>query len=148
MPLFPATVIIFPFCQQETETLECSLFTGFLSVYVLSSANWEAVGRASAWNERSRAVSGKSGEESACVFHRHKDKPSVSDAPSGAALPHPSDSTRVPRARRAFALMRSLPNFCLIFFQVLFEMFAHLYRGHFIMAVRLHTDEILKGKSE
>lgn len=49
----------------------------FLSVYVLSSANWEAVGRASVWNERSRPAVGQSGEESACVFSRHKDDPSV-----------------------------------------------------------------------
>ncbi|XP_069001894.1 proteasome assembly chaperone 1 [Embiotoca jacksoni] len=46
----------------------------FLSAYVLSSDTWEAVGRASAWNERSRAAAG---EESACVFYRRKDDPSV-----------------------------------------------------------------------
>lgn len=51
--------------------------SSFLSAYILSSANWEAVGRASAWNERSRAVSGQSSEESSCIFHRHKDNPSV-----------------------------------------------------------------------
>lgn len=49
----------------------------FLSVYVLASANWESVGRASVWNERSQAAAGQSGEESACVFYRHKDNPSV-----------------------------------------------------------------------
>ncbi|KAM7374706.1 hypothetical protein PAMP_007349 [Pampus punctatissimus] len=49
----------------------------FLSVYVLTSANWDAVGHASVWNERSRAVTGQSSEESACVFYRHKDNPSV-----------------------------------------------------------------------
>ncbi|CAN9501176.1 unnamed protein product [Ophioblennius macclurei] len=53
----------------------------FLSVYVLSSADWEAVGRASVWNERSRtaaaAAAGSSGEESACVFYRRKDDASV-----------------------------------------------------------------------
>ncbi|XP_029956619.1 proteasome assembly chaperone 1 [Salarias fasciatus] len=50
----------------------------FLSVYVLASANWNAVGRASVWNERSRAAAGQSGEEAAaCVFYRHKEQPSV-----------------------------------------------------------------------
>ncbi|XP_023277346.1 proteasome assembly chaperone 1 [Seriola lalandi dorsalis] len=49
----------------------------FLSVYVLASANWRAVGHASVWNERSRAVTGQTSEESACVFYRHKDNPSV-----------------------------------------------------------------------
>ncbi|KAM9728992.1 proteasome assembly chaperone 1 [Menidia menidia] len=65
--------------------LQCSEFiigvghnaSSFLSAYVLASAGWAAVGRASAWNERSRAVTGQSGEDSACVFHRHKDTPSV-----------------------------------------------------------------------
>ncbi|XP_034540386.1 proteasome assembly chaperone 1 [Notolabrus celidotus] len=51
--------------------------TRFLSVYVLTSAKWDAVGHASVWNERSRAVSGQSSEESACVFYRQKDDPSV-----------------------------------------------------------------------
>ncbi|XP_017275319.1 proteasome assembly chaperone 1 [Kryptolebias marmoratus] len=50
---------------------------GFLSAYVLASSNWDAVGRALVWNERSRAVVGQTGEESACVFYRHKDSPSV-----------------------------------------------------------------------
>jgi len=54
------------------------VFTGFLSVYVLTPAKWDTVGRASVWNERSRAGTGQSSEESACVFHRHKDNPSVS----------------------------------------------------------------------
>ncbi|KAI3373923.1 hypothetical protein L3Q82_022492 [Scortum barcoo] len=49
----------------------------FLSVYVLTSANWDAVGHASVWNERSRAMTGQSIEESACVFHRQKENPSV-----------------------------------------------------------------------
>eukprot|EP00064_Thunnus_orientalis_P022082 superscaffoldBa00007148_g22265 len=49
----------------------------FLSVYVLTSANWDAVGHASAWNERSRPLTGQTNEESACVFYRHKDNPSV-----------------------------------------------------------------------
>ncbi|XP_026183314.1 proteasome assembly chaperone 1 [Mastacembelus armatus] len=49
----------------------------FLSVYVLTSANWETVGHVSLWNERSRAVIGQTSEESACVFYRHKDSPSV-----------------------------------------------------------------------
>jgi len=49
----------------------------FLSVYVLTSANWDTVGHASAWNERSRPVTGQTSEESACVFYRHKDNPSV-----------------------------------------------------------------------
>ncbi|XP_034406798.1 proteasome assembly chaperone 1 [Cyclopterus lumpus] len=46
----------------------------FLSVYIPTSENWDAVGHASVWNERSRAVTS---EESACVFHRHKNNPSV-----------------------------------------------------------------------
>lgn len=49
----------------------------FLSVYVLTSANWDAVGHASLWNERSQPVTGRSSEESACVFFRQKDNPSV-----------------------------------------------------------------------
>ncbi|MEQ2234927.1 hypothetical protein ILYODFUR_036425 [Ilyodon furcidens] len=67
--------------------LQCSRFilavghnaASFLSAYVLASANWDAVGRAVAWNERSRSATGQSGEESACVFYRHKDDLSVSD---------------------------------------------------------------------
>lgn len=62
----------------NTEKNVC-VFAVFLSVYVLTSANWDAVGHASVWNERSRAVSGQSSEESGCVFYRHKDNPSVSD---------------------------------------------------------------------
>ncbi|XP_029375421.1 proteasome assembly chaperone 1 [Echeneis naucrates] len=50
---------------------------GFLSVYFLSSEKWDEVGHASLWNERSRSVTGQSSEESACVFYRHKDNPSV-----------------------------------------------------------------------
>lgn len=65
--------------------LQCSQFilavghnaSRFLSVYVLTSANWDTVGHASAWNERSRAVTGQTSQESACVFYRHKDNPSV-----------------------------------------------------------------------
>ncbi|XP_059208428.1 proteasome assembly chaperone 1 [Centropristis striata] len=49
----------------------------FLSVYVLTSENWDAVGHASMWNERSRAVTGITSEESECVFYRHKDNRSV-----------------------------------------------------------------------
>ncbi|KAM3601316.1 uncharacterized protein V6R79_010585 [Siganus canaliculatus] len=49
----------------------------FLSVYVLTSANWDAVGHASMWNERNPAGTGQTIEESACVFHRQKDDPSV-----------------------------------------------------------------------
>ncbi|KAM8741271.1 proteasome assembly chaperone 1 [Acanthopagrus schlegelii] len=49
----------------------------FLSVYVLTSANWDAVGHASVWNERSRAVTGQTSEESSCVFYRQRDNPSV-----------------------------------------------------------------------
>ncbi|XP_031163947.1 proteasome assembly chaperone 1 [Sander lucioperca] len=50
----------------------------FLSVYVLTSENWDAVGHASVWNERSRAATGiTSEEETACVFYRKKDNPSV-----------------------------------------------------------------------
>ncbi|XP_074467880.1 proteasome assembly chaperone 1 [Sebastes fasciatus] len=49
----------------------------FLSVYVLTSENWDTVGHAAVWNERSRAVTGITSEESACVFYRHKDNPSV-----------------------------------------------------------------------
>ncbi|KAK5858307.1 hypothetical protein PBY51_002455 [Eleginops maclovinus] len=46
----------------------------FLSVYVLTSENWDAVGHASVWNERSPAVAS---EESTCVFYRQKDDPAV-----------------------------------------------------------------------
>ncbi|XP_054610865.1 proteasome assembly chaperone 1 isoform X2 [Dunckerocampus dactyliophorus] len=49
----------------------------FLSVYVLTSAKWDAVGHASVWNERNRAGTGQSGDQSGCVFYRHKDDPSV-----------------------------------------------------------------------
>ncbi|KAL6098469.1 psmg1 [Pungitius sinensis] len=49
----------------------------FLSVYVLTSENWDAVGHASMWNERSRGETGLTGGESACVFYRHKNNPSV-----------------------------------------------------------------------
>lgn len=49
----------------------------FLSAFVLSSANWDTVGHASVWNERSRAVTGQNSHEAACVFHRRQDKPSV-----------------------------------------------------------------------
>ncbi|XP_068188162.1 proteasome assembly chaperone 1 isoform X2 [Antennarius striatus] len=48
-----------------------------LSVYVLSCENWDAVGHASVWNERSRAPSGQTSDESACVLYRQKDNPSV-----------------------------------------------------------------------
>ncbi|KAK1883096.1 Proteasome assembly chaperone 1 [Dissostichus eleginoides] len=46
----------------------------FLSVYALTSENWDALGRASVWNERSGGVAS---EESACVFYRPKDNPAV-----------------------------------------------------------------------
>ncbi|CAK6973163.1 proteasome assembly chaperone 1 [Scomber scombrus] len=49
----------------------------FLSVCVLNSANWDAVGHASVWNERSRAVTGQTSDESGCVFYRQKANPSV-----------------------------------------------------------------------
>ncbi|XP_026228363.1 proteasome assembly chaperone 1 [Anabas testudineus] len=49
----------------------------FLSVYVLTSANWDAVGHASVWNERSRPATVQTSGESACIFYRHKDNPSV-----------------------------------------------------------------------
>lgn len=65
--------------------LQCSSFilavghnaACFLSAHILGFANWEAVGRAVAWNERSRSGTGPSGEEPACVFYRHKDDLSV-----------------------------------------------------------------------
>uniref|UniRef100_A0A3B3VP33 Proteasome assembly chaperone 1 n=1 Tax=Poecilia latipinna TaxID=48699 RepID=A0A3B3VP33_9TELE len=65
--------------------VQCSSFilavghnaASFLSVYILASANWDAVGRGVAWNERSRSGTGPSGEGSACVFYRHKDEPAV-----------------------------------------------------------------------
>ncbi|XP_056266931.1 proteasome assembly chaperone 1 [Pseudoliparis swirei] len=77
-----------PEVSQELKSgnkLPCSAFVlavgqnaaRFLSAYVPTSELWEAVGHASAWNERSRAVTGTTGEESACVFHRNKDNPSV-----------------------------------------------------------------------
>lgn len=65
--------------------LRGSVLAGFLSAYILGFANWEAVGRAVAWNERSRSGTGPSGEEPACVFYRHKDDPSVSDMPTKTA---------------------------------------------------------------
>lgn len=46
----------------------------FLSASVLASANWDSVGHASLWNERSALAAS---EESACVFYRHKQNPSV-----------------------------------------------------------------------
>nr|XP_057943728.1 proteasome assembly chaperone 1 [Doryrhamphus excisus] len=49
----------------------------FLSVYVLTSAKWDVVGHASMWNERNRAGTGQSADQSGCVFYRHKDDPSV-----------------------------------------------------------------------
>lgn len=72
-------------CLTPGNKLQCSDFVlavgpnaaRFLSVYVLASADWKAVGRASVWNERSRAAAGQSGEESACVFYRRQDEPSV-----------------------------------------------------------------------
>ncbi|XP_061905054.1 proteasome assembly chaperone 1 isoform X2 [Entelurus aequoreus] len=70
---------------QAGSKLQCSQFllavghnaARFLSVYVLASAKWDAVGHMSVWNERSRAGTGQSGEQSACVFYRHKEAPSV-----------------------------------------------------------------------
>lgn len=55
------------------------LFAGFLSVYVLHSANWDTVGHAAFWNEMTQTVSGQAGPEAGCVFYRNKDSPSVSD---------------------------------------------------------------------
>lgn len=52
---------------------------GFLSVHTLTSANWDTVGHSSLWNERNQATTGQTSVESACVFHRQKDNPSVSD---------------------------------------------------------------------
>lgn len=49
----------------------------FLSAHVLTSANWDVVGHVSVWNERNLVGSGQTGVESACVFHRQKDNPSV-----------------------------------------------------------------------
>ncbi|KAF7646740.1 hypothetical protein LDENG_00183320, partial [Lucifuga dentata] len=49
----------------------------FVSVYVLGSAGWDAVGHASVWNERNRVVAGQSSEDSTCVFYRNKDSQSV-----------------------------------------------------------------------
>lgn len=49
----------------------------FLSVYILTSEVWDPVGRASVWNDRSRVGAARSGEESVCLFYRHKDDPSV-----------------------------------------------------------------------
>lgn len=56
-----------------------SVHTGFLSVYVLTSTKWDKVGHASVWNEMSQAATGQTGVESACVFYRQKDNPSVSE---------------------------------------------------------------------
>ncbi|KAM3868706.1 proteasome assembly chaperone 1 [Diretmus argenteus] len=49
----------------------------FLSVYVLNSANWDTVGHASIWNERTQVGAGQTSKESACLFYQHKDNPSV-----------------------------------------------------------------------
>ncbi|XP_071783038.1 proteasome assembly chaperone 1 [Centroberyx gerrardi] len=70
--------------RSGSKRLQCSDFilavghnaARFLSVYVLNSANWDAVGHASLWNERTQ-VGGQTSEESACVFYRHKDNTSV-----------------------------------------------------------------------
>lgn len=61
--------------------LSLSISAGFLSAHVLTSANWEVVGHASAWNERNLAGISQTGVDSGCVFHRQKDNPSVSDRP-------------------------------------------------------------------
>ncbi|XP_008330873.1 proteasome assembly chaperone 1 [Cynoglossus semilaevis] len=70
---------------QSGNKLQCSDFilavghnaASFLSVYVLTSSSWETVGHVSVWNERTKASTGQSSKESACVFHRNKDDPSV-----------------------------------------------------------------------
>lgn len=72
---------------QWNQTSSVSVLTGFLSVYVLTSANWDAVGHASVWNERSRAVTGQPGADSECVFYRQKDNPSVSNRPNAEGTP-------------------------------------------------------------
>lgn len=48
-------------------------------MYVLTSTKWDKVGHASVWNEMSQAATGQTGVESACVFYRQKDNPSVSE---------------------------------------------------------------------
>ncbi|CAL8365201.1 unnamed protein product [Lota lota] len=49
----------------------------FLSVYVLTSANWEAVGHASLSNAGNQNICGQTSIEPACVFYRNKDIPAV-----------------------------------------------------------------------
>ncbi|KAM4620915.1 proteasome assembly chaperone 1 [Polymixia lowei] len=68
-----------------SNVLQCSDFiiavghnaTSFLSVYVLNSESWKAVGHASIWNERTKGIPGQTDLEPACVFYRHMDSPSV-----------------------------------------------------------------------
>lgn len=73
----------------DSQPLQCSDFilavgpnaAGLLSAYVLSSASWDAVGRVSLWNERSRGSSRPTGRpqpgEPVCVFYRHREHSSV-----------------------------------------------------------------------
>lgn len=56
-----------------------SLHPGFLSVHALASSDWDMVGHSLLWNERNHSTTGKTSVESACVFHRQKDNPSVSN---------------------------------------------------------------------
>ncbi|CAL8397577.1 unnamed protein product [Boreogadus saida] len=49
----------------------------FLSVYVLTSASWEAVGHASLSNAGSQTICGQTSTEPACVFYRKKDNRAV-----------------------------------------------------------------------
>lgn len=72
-------------CLSSGNKLQCSQFilavgynaTRFVSKYVVSSDNWDAVGHASLWNERNQVIAGQSKEESDCLFYRQKDNPSV-----------------------------------------------------------------------
>ncbi|KAK0148781.1 Proteasome assembly chaperone 1 [Merluccius polli] len=49
----------------------------FLSVYVLTSESWEAVGHASLCNAGNQNICGQTSTEPACVFYRNKDIPAV-----------------------------------------------------------------------
>lgn len=69
----------------ESNVIQCSDFiiavdrnaASFLSVYVLSSPSWKAIGQAAVWNERSRDVGGHTCDEQTCVFYQQNADPSV-----------------------------------------------------------------------
>ncbi|CAF97322.1 unnamed protein product [Tetraodon nigroviridis] len=72
-------------CLKSGDKLQCSDFilavghnaARFLSVHALASSHWDVVGHSLLWNERNDSTTAKTAVESACVFHRQKDNPSV-----------------------------------------------------------------------